>query len=156
MKIKTAILAIVLGTTILLSTSLVASALQENVITCETQLNQRQLEIISALQRQSSNRMMVAQYAIQMQIHAATGIPGPLPQQFRALLEKADRNERGMLSLLDQASLVIEKGCDQQRSTWYLVSTLVIALHAAMAGFAFWLGIRASHSGSKSIPTDDA
>jgi hypothetical protein len=143
---RAGVVAIAAGTFLLSSTAFLVSALQEHVITCETQVNQRQLETISVLQRQSSNRTLSAQYALQMQIERATGVSGPTPQQFHSLLVASDRNEQAMLRLLEEAQVVIEAGCDEQRSVWYLVSILVILLNAAMAGLAFWLGLRVAYA----------
>jgi hypothetical protein len=148
MKMKSALLVIGAVTIFLGLTNFSTSALQERVSTCETRLNNNQLQLINTLQQMSSNEVKISQQVISKQIERATGVPGPTDQNmedlFRRMVElgqTAMRSTESMQQLLNEA-------CEEQRSQWFLFSVIAVLLNSLVACLAFWLGLRVvAHDG---------
>jgi hypothetical protein len=142
MKMKPALLIIGGATLFLGCTNFIATALQERVITCETQLNSNQLALIITMQQYASNETKIAQFSLAKQLERATGVPGPISDEHAKLFQVAKNLNQRAINSNNQMGQLLEGDCIFQRSQWLVFSLLLIAVNSLIACVAFWLGIR--------------
>jgi hypothetical protein len=141
---RTALLVIGGGTSFIGLTAFTTAAFQERVSTCETRLNSTQLAMISILEQSTSEEVKIAQAVTSKQIELATGVRGPVGAEMSQLFIKLRDLNKNAMQANDQMSKVLEEGCEEQRSEWFLLSILAVFLNSFLACAAFWLGLRVS------------
>lgn len=142
MKMRPALLVIGACTVFVGLTNLSTSALQERVSTCETQLNNAQLQLIGHLQQMGSNENKIIQHVLSRQIELATGVPGPPSEPIAKLAESAIRTGKTAMDITKQMEVLISTTCDEERSVWIGFSLLTVLVNSLIASLAFWLGLR--------------
>lgn len=123
-------------------TNFATSALQERVSTCETRINNAQLQVINQLQQQSSNELKIVQYVLARQIETASGVPGPVSPEMAQVFQAARALNQRAMSTTEMMRQILEEGCELQRQEWILFSMITVLVNSLIACFAFWIGLR--------------
>ena len=142
MRMKSALLLIGGFTVFLGLANFVTSAFQERVSTCETRINNTQLQVINQLQQQSSNELKIVQYVLARQIETATGVAGPVSPEVAQVFQAARNLNEQAMRATERMRVFLEEGCDSERRQWFVLSIIAVLASSLIACLAFWVGLR--------------